>query len=224
MTTRKIKYENKIYFFNFTNFNDLFSQELYKKGIKVYQLEEEIANNIGLSKEAIHNWRFQKNGPSDINIIKKLAKELKVDNVTFLLIENKEREINMLDDLQKLSIKKIYDSIIDYLNYFEKTNGFNDLWFELTCPVENRERELYDIALKNVDKLHITLKKECFFLKNTQVYKDLETYEYNDIYDTFDGKLSYAFRFEADNIKTPSTNHDYCKALEKLNSIIDKYI
>lgn len=224
MATRKIEYNNQIYYFNFTNFKELFTKELHKRNMPIYQLEEEIGDNIHLSKDAIHNWRFEKNGPSDINIIKALAKEFKLNNISILLEKKGDKKEYMLDDIQKLSVKRIYDSIIEFLDTFQKTNGFNDLWFELNNDVKDRSEELCDIALEHVDKLHLMLKKEYIFLKNTNIYKELENFEYNDIYDTFDGKLTYAYRFEALVNGHPTTDDDYYKALNKLNSIIDKYL
>ena len=55
-------------------------------------------------------------------------------------------------------------------------------------------------------------------------------YVYEDIYDIYSGKLGYAYRFEAgvENIDgtrdTVTTEEDYVKYLNMINSIIDKYI
>ena len=41
---------------------------------------------------------------------------------------------------------------------------------------------------------------------------------------TYDGKCSYAYRFEAIPDGNPTTDEDYNEALKKLNGIIEKYI
>ena len=131
---------------------------------------------------------------------------------------------NKLNDLQLLSVKRVYDAIIDFLDEFEKTDGFNNYWFKLTCDSKDRPGEICDIALKYVDKVILVLQKEYLFLKNTDLYRDLKEFVYNDLYDTFDGKLTYAYRFEAIPDGNPTTDDDYYKALNKINSIINKYI
>ena len=224
MKTRKIIFNGTPYYFNFRSFKEIFNNYAFKNKLTKSGLEEKIADKLHLSKDAIHNWRNELNGPSDINAIKELAKELNINDVTILLRKENNKMNNNLNDLQILSIKRIYDSIIDYLEEFYNTNGFNDLWFDLKCKSEEKPSELCDIALQHVSKLHLVLKKEYMLLKNTDIYKELEEFEYNDIYDTFDSKLTYAYRFEAIPDGNPTTDDDYYKALNKLNAIIEKYI
>ncbi len=224
MATRKIEYNDQTYFFNFSTFKEIFKKEKIKRKITFQKLEEDVSESLNLSKDAIHNWRTEKNGPSDIYIIEELAKELKLDGPMLLLTKNGGKKSNILNSLQIDSIKRIYDSIIEYLDEFENTDGFNDLWCELNEKPEFREDKLYEIVEKRMDSLNLVLKKEYIFLKNTKIYDELKNFEYNDLYDTFDGKLSYAYRFEAIPSGNPTTEEDYYKALNNLNSIIDKYI
>ena len=224
MATRKITYDGETYYFNFTEFKKLFREECQRRKIGVTRFENDLAESLHLTNDAIHNWRFRKNGPSDINIINNIAKEFNLNNTLILLTKYEHGEKTTLNDLQKLSVKRIYDSIIDYLNIFEKTNGFNDLWFDLTCDNKDKPSKLCDIALGHVDILHLILQKEYVFLKNTEIYDELIDLEYNDIYDSFDGKLTYAYRFEAEPGTGLTTRDDYYKLLNKLNNIIDKYL
>ena len=62
------------------------------------------------------------------------------------------------------------------------------------------------------------------FLKNTEIYEKIGNFIYNDLYETFENKLSYAYRFEAEVSGNPSTYEDYYKALSTINQIIDKYM
>ena len=225
MASRKFYYNDDNYYFDFSKFNELFINKSKKEKVKVGILEEKIANYINISKESIHNWRFKINGPGDIEIIEKLAQYFNLTNINLLLTKKKDGEKNkMLNDLQIASIKRIYDSVLDFLELFRNTNGFNDIWFDLDCKPELREDELWNIATKNFDKVVLQLKKEFLYLKNTSIYEKLEQYLYNDLYDTFDGKLSYAYRFESQVDGNPDTIEDYDKALNKLNEIIEEYV
>lgn len=225
MASRKFYYNDDNYYFDFSKFNELFINKSKKEKVKVGILEEKIANYINISKESIHNWRFKINGPGDIEIIKKLAQYFNLTSINLLLTKKKDGEKNkMLNELQIISTKRIYDSVLDFLELFRNTNGFNDIWFDLDCKPELREDELWNIATKNFDKVVLQLKKEFLYLKNTSIYEKLEQYLYNDLYDTFDGKLSYAYRFESQVDGNPDTIEDYDKALNKLNEIIEEYV
>ena len=122
------------------------------------------------------------------------------------------------------SIKRVYDAIIDFLYEFEKSNGFNDYWFDLDIHPQSRESKLYDMAVASVEKVELVLKKEYCFLGKTKIYIELMDFVYNDLYDIFDGKLSYAYRFEAIVDGNPTTSDDYYKTLNKINEIIEKYV
>ena len=129
-----------------------------------------------------------------------------------------------LTDLQLQSLKRIYDSIIDFLYIFDYSDGFNDYWYDLEGSPDAREDKLSGIATKEIDKVILTFKKEYMFLKDFDFYDELCTFIYNNLYDTFDGKLSYAYRFEAIPDNHPTTSDDYFKALNEINSIIEKII
>ena len=129
-----------------------------------------------------------------------------------------------LSEIELMSVKKIYESIIEFLEYFNKTNGFNDLWFDFknTDP-SLREDKLWEIAEQEHNKVMISLKKEYPIIGKLQVYTEISNYIYNDLYDTYDGKLSYAYRFEAVPGEEPTTYDDYTKAYKRINDIIDDY-
>ena len=69
----------------------------------------------------------------------------------------------------------------------------------------------------------LSLKKEYPIIGKIQIYTDLSNFIYNDLYDIYDGKLTYAYRFEAIPDGNPTTDEDYIKAYKKLNEIIDSY-
>lgn len=223
MSIRKILYNNSYYYFNTKMFLDLFTSLKKVSRKKVSELEIEIAEALHVSKETIHNWRFCTCGPGSIELINDIKNFFKLEDIETLLVSSKRKEKSMnLTDLQILSLKRIYDSIIDFLFIFNNSDGFNDYWYDLKCSSDEREDKLYDIAFNEIDKVILTYKKEHIFLKDFDFYNEIGSFIYNDLYDTFDGKLSYAYRFEAIPDVNPTTNDDYYKALEKINSIIEE--
>lgn len=222
MTTRKIIINNNIYYFNFEIFNDLFINKCKNEKILKSILEYKLSEHVNKSTDSIHNWRFKLNGPSDLDTVKLIASFFEINDYKVLL-KDKEKNYSMekFNDLQMLSLKRIYDAIIDYLEIFQKSNGFNDYWFEIKEEPSEREDILYDIAMKEVEKVQLIYKKEYMLLKNSKIYEELGSFIYNDLYDIFDGKLSYAYRFEAIPSENPTTDEDYYKALNKVNDIIN---
>ena len=235
MNTRCFRINDKEFVFNFQLFRKVFNEYRKNKNIKAGELEWIIANETKLTPEAIHNWRFTKNGPSNLDTVKLIAKAMEIDDWK-LFIKDKSEKQNMsgLSERQVAAVKRIYDSIIDFLHYFNDTDGITgNLWYELQRHgVEEKDVEdtLYEIAENRVIKLQHVFDKEYFDLKNTDIYAELEKYVYEDIYDIYNEKLGYAYRFEAGVEKidgtrdTVTTEEDYIKYLNLINGIIDKYI
>ena len=82
--TRTFHIDGSDYSFNFSAFRRFFKS--YRAGTKrnITETEQAIADALSLSREAVHSWRFEKNGPSDIEVIKSLAEFLKIDDYRIL--------------------------------------------------------------------------------------------------------------------------------------------
>ena len=73
-------------------------------------------------------------------------------------------------------------------------------------------------------KIELVLDQEYFDLRDTDIYNELCEFVSDDLIDIYDGKVSYAYRFEAHADGNPTTSEDYDKAMIKLNGIIEKYV
>ena len=131
-----------------------------------------------------------------------------------------------LTDLQLQSAKRIYDALVRFLHEFEVTGGFTtSMWYDLQKGgSDNPEEDMYEYIQKLEDKIHLIFRQEYFFLHDLPIYNELLNYMDEDLVETYDGKLSYAYRFEAISTGNPTTDEDYERAINKLNSIIEKYI
>lgn len=178
-----------------------------------------------MSSSAIHNWRFGSNGPGSIDLIKKASKYLKVDYMSFLRKNREIKEMEKLTMLQAEALKRIYDAIIDFLDDFDKTDGFTGvLWYDFEREgSKDPEDDIYKYAQNEIEKVQKVFLKEYFYLHDTDVYQRINNYIENDLYDTFNGKLEYAYRFEARSEGNPTTFDDYSKALQGINEIIESY-
>ena len=218
---KKYEIDGQEFYFNFSKFNDLFRQNMRS----IEDKEQELSDYIHAPKSTIHSWRNYEKSPSEIAVIKSLSKYFKLKNYKDLLTtKEKMSEIN---DIKINSIKRIYDAIIEYLDYFYNTDGYNDLWecFENNgVNKEDIEDKLYAGAIEELEEVILCYKKERMILKNTEIYDELGKFIYNDLNEIFDGKLEYAYRFEANFNDNPTTTDDYNKASNKLDEIIDKYI
>ena len=225
--TKKFEIENKDYQFDFQTFERCVKQYAYNNSIRPTKVLELMAEFTNVTLSATKQWYYQKNGPSDITIIQKVAEFLGVTDYMLLMKETMERtDMINLNSLQYASVKRIYDSIIDFLNDFYNTDGFTgELWYKFVREgSSDPEDDIYDYAINKIKEVNVVLQKEYFYLRNTSLYTELSEYVDNDLYDIFDGKLGYAYRFEAIPDGNPTTEDDYNKALKRLNEIIETYI
>lgn len=220
---RKFLINNINYQFSSSKFAKTFVLYRKRKKLSVDELEQKLAELVFVEKGTVHSWRFGPSGPSDIDTIAKLAEFFELNNYFYLL--NREITMIKLTNLQLESAKKIYDAIIKFLDEFYYTGGFTtDMWYDFVRKgSRNPERDVYDYIENLEDKIRLIVKQEYFFLHDTQIYNELIDYIDNDLNDTYNGKVSYAYRFEADGENAPTTEDDYNKAMNKLNSIIEKY-
>ena len=213
-------------------FDKFFKTNQKKQGYRVLDYEVELGDKLNVSNNAIHNWRFGTNGPVDVDTIKELAKYLSINDYKLLLKKGRDKTMTVTER-QKDSLKRIYDAVIEYLDKFDRTDGFNDIWHDLAEQGNDPkyiEDMLYELAESEVHKVDLVIKKEYIEIHKLPVYDQLREYVWEDLYDTFDGKLSYAYRFEAPVEKvdgTPSgitTDEDYNKALKRINELLEVYM
>lgn len=213
-------------------FNMFFTNIRKKKGLKVLDLELRIGDEVGVSRDAVHSWRFGQNGPADLDIVKSLAVFLEISDYRLLL---KERKVNMtvqITERQRDSLKKVYDSVIEFLNDFKETDGFNDFWGDFEekgYKSECIENAIYEVAMNKQRKVCLVLQKEYIIIRNLDIYPKLEEYVEDDLCNIYNGKLEYAYRFEAGVLNadgtrdTVTTMEDYVITLEKINDLLDPY-
>lgn len=180
-------------------FKRVFDRERKKGKKRVGQFEHEIAEGLFVSPDAVHAWRMRQNGPGDLDRIGALAELLGVETCV-LLREGDERMPLRLADRQTEALRRIYVSVVEYLDEFERTMGFNDLWFERikagTAP-EHIEDELYELADARQHAVRLAADKERFDLHGLPVYDAVLDLIDDDLVGIYDGKLSYAYRLEA---------------------------
>lgn len=228
MSTTKFRIEDKDYCFNFSSFKNAFNNYHKAEDLSIGEAEQQIADELYVTSSAVHNWRYKKNGIADLEMVKKLAN---IFNIDYMILLEESKEVTMKEkytDLQIQSIKRIYDEIIDFLYYFLETDGFNNLWIKHESngvPNNLIETTIYEFADAEIRKIDARLQKEFFYLHDLGVYDALYDYVWEDLMSTYDGKCSYAYRFEAvvedvNGNRGLSTSEEYLKALNKLNDII----
>lgn len=231
--TKNFIIDGKYVQFDSVSFKNLFTSGRKKADMSVLEYETELGEALSVSSNAIHNWRFGMNGPSDLETIKQLAECLDISDYMLLLKDGKENMIMQISKRQKDSLKRLYDAVIEYLDKFQQSDGFNNYWHGLCrqgVEPKNVENMLYEIAEAEQHKVELVLSKEYIELHELPVYSLLEEFVYDDLGETYNGKLSYAYRFEAgvENIDgtrdTLTTDEDYTLALKKINDILEAYM
>lgn len=207
-------------------FRYLVTQKSRKEKVAKSKLEVQIAENIGVSANTVHKWLYNGGGPMDVALIGPLATALGIADPTELLIftDDGGTEMEKLTDRQKNAVKRIYDICIWFLYEFNQTDGFNACWDDFQdAGSEDPEEDIYDMVEKMLGKVRMVLDQEYFDLRDCEIYDALCDYVSEDLYNTFSGKLSYAYRFEAMVDGNPTTTQDFDRAMIRLNTIIDQY-
>ena len=215
------------YRFDSAAFNTQFKAYAKRETIQIGTLEEQLSAALFVTPSAIHNWRFGSNGPGSLELIRQLAKALSVSDSMLLLkkiVEGNET-VKAYTPLQLESAKRVYDAIIDFLEDFYRTDGFTGaLWYKFSrSGSKDPESDIYAYAEARLDKVSLILQKEYFFLHDTKLYDELYEYVDQDLLEIFNGKLGFAYRFEAFADGNPTTSEDYSKALKRINEIVEQY-
>lgn len=86
-------------------------------------------------------------------------------------------------------------TVIEYLDKFQQSDGFNNYWHELCrqgIEPKNVEDMLYESVETEQHKVELVLSKEYIEIHKLPVYSQLEEFVYDDLCETYNGKLSYA--------------------------------
>ena len=220
------EYQNKKYQFDTKKFDDISKQYKNKKRMALSAIEKLIADKVNISEEAVRNWRYGKNGPSSLEMIKEISEVLELKSLTSLLVKfDGGKNMIAITDREKIALKKVYDSIVDFLYEFSKTDGFELVMYDIKNGIKCGFTEnMYDEISEKLSNVYRTYNKEYFDLGRHEVYSELNEYINNYIYDMFDGKIAFE---NGKTVLKPSkltVDEEYANALSELNRIIEKYI
>ena len=212
--------------FDSNNFKILIKSYGKRNKLKSQDVERSLANGLNVSTDTVHKWHYGMSTPTDVDLVKELAKILDLEDFTTLLKSaDGGNSMGKLTERQITAVKKVYDICIWFLTEFSNTDGFNDYWYTLQDKgVEDPEEAIADMADDMHRQIELVLDQEYFDLRDTDIYNELCEFVSDDLIDIYDGKVSYAYRFEAHADGNPTTSEDYDKAMIKLNGIIEKYV
>lgn len=97
--------------FNNMTFKKIISEDARKKGICKSKLMNDMAVSVGTTVDAIKNWLYGYNGPSDLDIINLIAKYLECDVDELLLVEDSEMEDETMNGMtlgESIAAKTIF--------------------------------------------------------------------------------------------------------------------
>lgn len=210
--------------FDIETFRRLFMK--FKSNHKVGEYESILADVLCVDRATIHNWRMNSNGPSDLDKIKSLAAYWNIDYKTLLKFSGCEIMNLKLTDREKEALRRVYGSILDFLDLFERTDGF--IWTANIYKYEGYgNKDGADIACDAYNSLFSALEHEYIDLGNHPLYDVLYNYIDEELFQIFDGKLDPDYRFDPiDNNgnMNPSVQEDSENARKKLRQIIDSYL
>ena len=214
------------YVFNSLAFRSCVDRYAKEEKMSKGMIIDDLAKELCVSPDAIRNWKYGKNGPSDLDSIKKAALIFHIDWKLLVKRVNGEMEMpKQLTDRQKDAAKRIYDVLIWFLEEFNNTDGFNDWWLEFKDQGEDSPEDcIYDRIAEMNNRINLVFEQEYFDLHNHEIYDEFGEFICEDLREAYTGKVSYAYRLEANGEDSPMLWQDYEKAMNRLNMIIDRYI
>ena len=127
--------DNRRYRFDSKSFQGLMNQLKYNLKVSKQKktkdmIMNEIAEKLSVSYEAVKNWAYGYNGPTDLELVKKIGAYFKVDYRTLLLLEDEKVTERNTSDMReamiytandntqakvtKDSVREIYKATVDY--------------------------------------------------------------------------------------------------------------
>ena len=207
--TRGFHIDGITYYFNFKEFHKAFrnfSMQDDLKGTSLSKCEEALSKILGASKDTVHGWRIEKNGPIDLDKIKELATALGLKNYMDLLYTNEHKEdITPMEitvtERQLDSLKKIYDAFLLFFDEYERTEGFNDYYPDLSkITDENKRKEaefdFYKELHEKMYKVALVYRQELVVLHQLDI-EELEDLIYEDLPDLYVNQLGPEERGDA---------------------------
>lgn len=228
METRTFHINGSDYSFNFSAFDRFFRSYKNRINKNITDSEQTLADSLGVSRDAIHNWRCQKNGPADIGIIKAIAESFGINDY-LILMEKKIGEINMTANDRILdSLKKVYDAIILYLDYFDCSFGYLTDFYEFKeegLSDEEARDEIYSVASDSLHEVEVVLLQEYIILHKLDIYSKLESFVTRDLCDIWDSKLEYVDKRDqiTDDNEGMYCHERYEVIYNQLNEIMSEY-
>lgn len=133
MEKRKIKtydVNGKQMMFNASTFADYCKKKANQENKKIHDYNLFLGDHVGASDETVRAWRTRKNGPLDIDMVKKIAGFWEID-YKLLLVEVDDMIMNTkFDDRTRTVVVECYKELEDFFDDFSNDCGrFSDLLY-----------------------------------------------------------------------------------------------
>ena len=223
--TRVFRIDGTDYRFNSQAFRSYIDSITGKAGGRTKEeLYAILETECGTSPDALKNWMYGKNGPSDILIIRRVADAVGIDDWMILLkkvcdkndtdISGKEKNMNGLTDRQKDAAKRVYDVLVWFLEEYSNSDGFR-CWNEMLG-----EDEIFGVITEMKDKVSLVINQEYFDLHDNDIYSEFCEFSAEDLPDVYPAYI----RDDANTDYIRRIWHEYEQAMLRLNDIIERYI
>ena len=215
----------KRYSFDYQAFQSYVKKSAKQRRVTQSTLVQTISETINVSKDAVNNWMYGRNGVSSIEFIKDMAKYLQVDWKLFLKELNEEKELFHLSERQKDSAKRIYDILIWFLDEFSNTDGFSIWWTELKDQGNSDpEDTIYERLTRMEECVQLVINQEYFDLHNTEIYDAFCEFAGEELTNLYLGKIGNYCGFDANDENTNSIWQEYETAMQHLNELIERIV
>lgn len=228
--------------FYFQGLKDAFRHR--EKGVSVSAMERQMGDAVGVTSDAVHQWRFEKSAPGDIETVRRIEGFLGLAPGD-LLCDIRGGNMERLTDRQRDAAARIYAEIEDYVLAFSQSDGF--VWKNYVIKdgspfakylisfdaMHDPERcacfkDGVDFADAAWTYLMHALDREWVNLAEHPLFPELEAYIDGPLLDMWNGKTDPDYRFEAygpeDDMADRSNLTATQRAIKGARKLISQYL
>lgn len=224
MNTRKYVIDGVTYGFNTEAFAHSIDTYVRSNKLTKEKTYEAIGEYVHCSPDAVKNWKKSRNAPQEFEIVKRLAEFFKVDVSCFLIVKEND-DMGKLTDLQLMSVSRVYGEIIDYLDYYGETAGFEYGYepYDINMADEQYYDKLAVIVYDKINSFSRLLRKEYLFLHDTPVYNELYDFINSYLLEMFDDTNSKQYEIDVNGADFGNFAEEYyINSIKKLHDILTK--
>ena len=187
---RVLTIDGEKYVFNNAAFKNCIESFAKKNSMTREAVKDQLAGSLGVTKNGVTKWEYGDNGISAPNRLMEIAGCLHVDWRLLVRKLDGGKPMISLNDRQKSAAKRIYDTLIWFLEEYDNSDGFQSWRGEFRARgVADPEDAVYERLTRMEERVRLVLSQEYFDLHDQELYDELCEFAGVDLKRVYTGRL-----------------------------------